>query len=65
MDATEKSVMLVFSKWKKAREENSLNIAAARILPGGDEALPFVVVADDAFPLKRYLIKSCPIDTSH
>lgn len=45
----------------KALEENSLNIPAARSLPGGDEALSFVVVAcDDAFPLKDYLIKPCP-----
>ena len=42
----------------KALEENDLNIPAARCLPGGDEALPFVVVADDAFPLKSYLIKT-------
>ena len=44
----------------KALEENNLNIPAARCLPGGDEALPFVVVADDAFPLKSYLIKPYP-----
>ena len=44
----------------KALEENSLNIPAARSLPGGDEALLFAVVADDAFPLKGYLIKPCP-----
>ena len=40
----------------KALEENRLNIPAARCLTGGDEALPLVVVADDAFPLKSYLI---------
>ena len=47
----------------KALEKNSLNIPAARCLPGGDEALTFVVVADDYFPLKSYLIKPYPIDT--
>ena len=33
---------------------------AARCLLGGDEALPFVVVADDAFPIKSYMIKRYP-----
>ena len=42
----------------KSREEISLNITAARIFPGGNEALPFAVVADDAFSRKGYLIKS-------
>ena len=36
----------------KALEEKNLNIAAAKSLPGGDEALPFLVVAGDNFPLK-------------
>ena len=44
----------------KALEENSLNIPAARSLPGGNEALSFAVVAGDAFPLKGYLIKPYP-----
>ena len=44
----------------KALEENSLNVPAARCLPKGDEVLPFVVVADDTFPLKSYLIKPYP-----
>ena len=35
-----------------------LNFSVARSLPGGDKALPFVIVADDAFPLKTYLIMS-------
>ena len=38
----------------KALEENSLNI------PVSDEPLLFAVVADDAFPLKIYLIKPYP-----
>lgn len=30
---------------------NSLNIPKPKPLPGGDKPVPFVVVADDAFPL--------------
>ena len=37
----------------KVPEKISLNIAAVKSLLGGDKALPFVVVADDAFPLTR------------
>ena len=44
----------------KALEKNNLNISATRSLLGNNEALPFVVVADDAFPLKSYLIKPYP-----
>ena len=43
-----------------AFEKNSLSISATRSLPVSDEALPFVVAADDAFPLKIYLIKLYP-----
>ena len=41
----------------KSRENISLNIAEARLFPEGNEALPFAVVADDAFSRKCYLIK--------
>ena len=41
----------------KSHEEISFHIAAARIFPGGNEALPFAVVADDAFTRKACLIK--------
>ena len=41
----------------KSHEEISFHIGAARIFPGGNEALPFAVVADDAFTRKAYLIK--------
>ena len=44
----------------KAFKEKRFSISAARSLPGSDEELPFIVVVDDAFPLKSYLIKSCP-----
>ena len=44
----------------KALEENSVNVPPPRNLPRGHDPLPFVVVADDAFPLKSYLVKPYP-----
>ena len=41
----------------KALEKNTLDIPSAEILPGSTKKLPFVVVGDDAFPLKNYLMK--------
>ena len=35
-----------------ALEQNSLNIPKESALPGTEQAFPFVIVADDAFPLK-------------
>lgn len=43
-----------------ALETNSLNILKPKSFPGGDKSVPFVVVADDAFPLKPYIIKPYP-----
>jgi len=40
-----------------ALESNTLNIPEDRKLPHSDIASPYVVVADDAFALKRYLMK--------
>ena len=40
-----------------ALEENHLNIPKDRTLDNGETSLPFVVVADDASPLKDYLMK--------
>ena len=44
----------------KALEKNTLNIPPAEILPNSTKKLPFVVVGDDAFPLKKYLMKPYP-----
>lgn len=41
----------------QALEQNDLNIPAASPLPGRDIPSPYVIVADDAFPLKTYLMK--------
>ena len=44
----------------KAIEQNSLNIPSVSELPNDGRKLPYVIVGDDAFPLKNYLIKPYP-----
>ena len=41
----------------KAMENGSLNIPSATPLPGGDRPVPFMIVADDAFPLRQNIMK--------
>ena len=41
----------------KALEEQSLNIPAPRTLPGRSDPIPYMLVADEAFPLKQYIMK--------
>jgi hypothetical protein len=48
------------SNLKHALETNSLNIPGPRQLPNCNMSLPFVIVGDDAFPLKTYLMKPFP-----
>jgi len=43
-----------------ALEDNTLNIPKPNKLPGFRDALPYVIVADDAFPLKNYIMKPYP-----
>lgn len=40
-----------------ALESNGLNIPSSKVLPGEEFHLPYMIVADDAFPLKHYLQK--------
>lgn len=40
-----------------ALEENTLNLPPPKPLPNEDKPVPYVVVADDAFPIKPYLMK--------
>ena len=44
----------------KALEQNSLNIPSVGELPNDGRKLPYVIVGDDAFPLKTYLMKRYP-----
>jgi len=40
-----------------ALEENALNIPPPQKLPSTEDTVPFVIVADEAFPLKTYILK--------
>ena len=44
----------------KALEQNSLNIHSVGELPNDGRKLPYVIVGDDAFSLKTYLMKPYP-----
>ena len=44
----------------KALEQNSLNIPSVGELPNDGRKLPYVIVGDDAFPFKTYLMKPYP-----
>lgn len=44
----------------KALENNTLNIPQPKPLRGQSNSVPFVIVSDDAFPLKSYLMKPFP-----
>lgn len=48
------------SKLSGALENNDLKFPPASALPGTTTGAPFVVVADDAFPLKTYMLKPYP-----
>lgn len=52
----------VFSRCalSSALEENNINIPGPRPLPGRQKPIPFVIVADDAFAIKSYIMKPYP-----
>lgn len=41
----------------KGLQNNTLDIPHAKILPGMQEPLPHVIVGDEAFPQKQYLLR--------
>ena len=41
-------------------EDGTANLPDKRPFPNDDEPMPFTIVADDAFPLKSYLMKPYP-----
>ena len=45
------------STLSRALEENTLNIPQPTILPGKTHPIPYMIVADNAFPMKEYLLK--------
>jgi hypothetical protein len=44
----------------KSLEANTLNIPNSKPPPNSEEPLPFVIVGDEAFPLKKYLLRPYP-----
>ena len=44
-------------KLSKRLQNNTLNLPKPEVLPGTDLICPFMIIADDAFPLKTYLMK--------
>ena len=40
-----------------ALENNTLHLPNRKALPGQSQPMPYTIVADDAFPLKDYLLK--------
>lgn len=52
--------ILSTSNFGKALEKNKLNIPNGRVLPGTNVKLPYVIIGDEAFPLKNYLLRPYP-----
>ena len=49
------------SSLSQALSENRLNVPAAQAVANSDAVLPYVIVADDAFPLKDHIMKPYPM----
>lgn len=52
--------ILVNSNLGKSLENDALNVPKSKTLPGTDVELPMVIVGDEAFPLKTYLMRPYP-----
>ncbi|XP_047115635.1 protein ALP1-like [Schistocerca piceifrons] len=52
--------ILVNSNLGKSLENNTLSVPKSKTLPGTDVELPMVIVGDEAFPLKTYLMRPYP-----
>ena len=44
----------------KSLETKTLNIPNSKPPPNSEEPLPFVIVGDEAFPLKKYMLRPYP-----
>ncbi|RXN01392.1 hypothetical protein EOD39_6951 [Acipenser ruthenus] len=52
--------ILAESRFRKALEQNRLSVPSPRALPGSSTKTLLVVVGDEAFPLKPYLMRPYP-----
>lgn len=50
--------ILINSKLGKLLKTNNMNVPSSSILPGTSYTAPFVMLGDEAFPLKSYLLRS-------
>lgn len=50
------------SKFGKALQQGTLNIPGSSTLPNSETQAPYVIVGDEAFPLKTYLMRPYPGD---
>ena len=48
------------SQFSDALEYNELNLLDPRCLPGSKKKFPYVLVADEVFPLKTYMMRLFP-----
>ena len=48
------------SSLEQAITSNTINIPQPRCPPSSDQPLPFVMLGDEAFPLKKYLLRPYP-----
>lgn len=49
-----------YSNLNKALENNRMNMPLPRTLPGTEIVLPMVIIGDEAYPLKQYLMRPYP-----
>ncbi|KAL4100907.1 hypothetical protein QTP88_020932 [Uroleucon formosanum] len=52
--------IMAHSKLGKALDQNKLNVPPKEALPGTTNDVPYVIVGDEAFPLKTYLLRPYP-----
>jgi len=52
--------LLMHSKLGKMLETNNLNVPSSSTLPGTSCTAPFVILGDEAFPQKTYLLRPYP-----
>jgi len=54
--------VFLHSAFYNALTSGILNVRQPSVLPGEDTFVPYVLVADDAFPLTSYRVKPCAVE---